>query len=452
MSYLQKIIDALYFFFSFRRIHRLTDVYVPGDNAKKTFVEREAIGKSFELSLETPGKQIVVYGKSGSGKSTVINAKFSIYFDDKVGMVCTSDTTYEELLKSAFDDLELYVTTQKSKTNQYLISSEGKAKSSVLEAKTLFQSSESSQNLNERVITYQISENKLARALKEKNVCWIIEDFHLLGIDVKNKLARCLKVFTDLGAKMIIAGIVGSPKELLLYNTELTNRLSEFYVPLMSESELHSIITAGEKLLNVEFEDNCKNVIVKLSNGYAGVCHQLCLNMCWVNDIKSTQRKKKILGLGDLSETLYLYIGDKTDSFKKNYVNAFIRSEEGINYAKQIILSYFRTGQDVMNLQQFKYDFKKNVKEYSYDLFAKSLDDLVKKGVLDFNEIQSKYSISNPIFHVYCYINLKDEIDTINKERLREEVNKFQTVNLEKIQAMSFSTMTEIIPALMNMK
>ncbi len=58
-------------------IFRVTDVFTPATPARVTFVERDAINEKLVNALNTPGKQIVVYGHSGNGKSTFLVNKLN---------------------------------------------------------------------------------------------------------------------------------------------------------------------------------------------------------------------------------------------------------------------------------------------------------------------------------------------------------------------------------------
>ena len=52
--------------------HSLQEVFTPGTVAKVNYLRRTELEKRISASLETPGVQIVLYGHSGSGKTTVI--------------------------------------------------------------------------------------------------------------------------------------------------------------------------------------------------------------------------------------------------------------------------------------------------------------------------------------------------------------------------------------------
>lgn len=48
----------------------LSEIFTPTRPANLTYVERDKESEQLIRALKTPGKQIIVYGNSGSGKTT----------------------------------------------------------------------------------------------------------------------------------------------------------------------------------------------------------------------------------------------------------------------------------------------------------------------------------------------------------------------------------------------
>ena len=58
-------------------------VFTPTTQAKVNFVERnKELTNTFVDAIETPGKQVVVFGESGSGKSTFVKNKLEQVGED----------------------------------------------------------------------------------------------------------------------------------------------------------------------------------------------------------------------------------------------------------------------------------------------------------------------------------------------------------------------------------
>ena len=75
---------------------------------------REEVNDKLVEALMTPGTQLVVYGYSGSGKSTLLRNKLRQIYEREITTRCTSSTSFDQLMLSAFDDLDSYYVTEKS--------------------------------------------------------------------------------------------------------------------------------------------------------------------------------------------------------------------------------------------------------------------------------------------------------------------------------------------------
>ena len=51
---------------------KTVDVFTPTKSADLNYIERPELEKQIVSSLDMPGKQILIFGHSGSGKTTVI--------------------------------------------------------------------------------------------------------------------------------------------------------------------------------------------------------------------------------------------------------------------------------------------------------------------------------------------------------------------------------------------
>ena len=87
---------------------RSNAVFTPSTPAKLTFVERDSVNIQIVNALSTPGKQLVIYGHSGCGKTTLIINKLNQIYEDHITVRCISSLTYGEIILQAFDELNPY--------------------------------------------------------------------------------------------------------------------------------------------------------------------------------------------------------------------------------------------------------------------------------------------------------------------------------------------------------
>ena len=82
------------------------DVFTPTKPARIAFVERDSVNDKLVNSLTTPGKQIVVYGHSGTGKTTLLVNKLTQLYERHITTRCMKGLKFEQLILDAFDQLE----------------------------------------------------------------------------------------------------------------------------------------------------------------------------------------------------------------------------------------------------------------------------------------------------------------------------------------------------------
>lgn len=68
--------------------HSVRDVFTPTKPARIAFVEREEVNDKLVNALRTPGKQLVVYGHSGTGKTTLLLNKLQQLYEHHITTRC----------------------------------------------------------------------------------------------------------------------------------------------------------------------------------------------------------------------------------------------------------------------------------------------------------------------------------------------------------------------------
>jgi len=170
---------------------------------------------------------------------------------------CSTATTYESLLLDAFDQLDPYylqgTTTQKSRN----ISPALTAGFLNFKASLAAGLSEGSSQAETRVLPPQLTAQRLAEFLGFQGMCWVIEDFHKMLPSETVPFSQSLKIFCDVSAnypdvKTISIGATETARQVVEYDPEMRNRVSELLVPLMTHDELSEIIINGQDLLNID--------------------------------------------------------------------------------------------------------------------------------------------------------------------------------------------------------
>ncbi len=311
--------------------HTAMAVFTPTSIARLNFVERSEINSQIVNALRTPGKQVIIYGETGGGKSTLLANKLDQLYEGAVFTRCSELSTFESLLLAAFDEAEPYIDV----ATKYSVSA-SKAVSLqhiLLGIRGALQASSTSETstTSERAVPIQLTAQRLAQFLGLLNYCWVIEDFHKVAPDEKVKLAQALKIFCDTSmdyphVRVVALGAMRSARDVIAYDPEMANRVAEIEVPLMSDKEIGNIIDNGAELLNIDFGPT-RDLLVLYSMGVASICHQLCLNMCQANDIDVSVKKTFEFSPSDLQEALETYVRDVSDTFRSRFERAFRRRQ-----------------------------------------------------------------------------------------------------------------------------
>ncbi|GJM34888.1 MAG: hypothetical protein DHS20C18_38890 [Saprospiraceae bacterium] len=409
------------------------DVFTPASAAKLTFVERTEQKNDLLKAIKTYGRQIIIYGYTGSGKTTLVT---NILQQEKINFVTTSceeTTTINQIILSAFDKLNPYYIEEKSQSTKYKISKELKAKYLGIEAKLNGEINTDNTTTLKRILPVQLSPQRLAEFFGAINCIWVIEDFHKVKNEERVRLAHIMKIFKDIASKdkqtkIIAIGAVGSPRELFDSNKNLKDRVAEIYVPLMREEEIKSIMSKGKNLLRIDFSEKVEEKIINLSNGLASVCHHLCLNLCISQRIDKQKGKTRMqFESNDLDLAVQKYVKEQSDSFKAIYDRATrIEEDNQSNEWTTVINAMLGLQIEEITYTELLNEIRKIKPFFQKDHLTYCLEQLTspeRDEVLRFDDDSKKYSFSNPFFKVYAMMRLERDL----KHRL-QKVNK--TINV----------------------
>lgn len=411
-------------------------VFTPSSPAKKSFVEREVINDQLVDALRTPGKQIIIYGHSGSGKTTLLINKLNQVYENHIITRCMKDSTIENILIDAFDNLNKYYVVgkdlKKTKTIGLDIETMFEAIKGVLSFKNV---KEKGKNIK-RVVPVQLTPSNLAKFFGHKKCCWVLEDFHKVNADVKKSLSQIMKVFMDSAidypdVKIIAIGAVATAREVVNWDPEMKNRVTEIYVPLMETKELREIIRIGEGYLNISIGASTKKRFARYSSGLASICHQLCLNMCYSAGINETLEENYLFLEKDFRNAIQTYLRDNSDTLKQRYNNA-AKDHKIIKYsnAKEIINAMLRLDKEDMTHNEIWNEIKKIHPKYpagNLSTYLKQLRSSERGEIIRFDESSNKYSFSDPFFKAYAYcVTGDDGIKLTREEIIRISFEKFK--------------------------
>ncbi|OEK05392.1 P-loop NTPase family protein [Roseivirga misakiensis] len=428
----------------------INEIFTPSSPATHTFVDRPAINNLLVDAIRTRGKQLIIYGHSGTGKTTLLFNKLNQTYDDYIITRCTSDLSFNQLVSNAFDQLGTFFISKKTNHLSSSINSSLSTDYQLIKGSLGYSKSKNKFEEFQPIIAPQLTPQKLAAFFGSSNSCWVIDDFHKMEEDEKKKLAQYMKVFMDESVnypyvKIVAIGAVGTAKEVLKLDNELNNRVSEIQVHFMSRDELKEIIAKGESRLNISITENVKDEIVKFSTGLPAVTHQLSYNLCTSKDLYETSEAHLTFNNDDFREALANYIITNSGYLHDRYEKAIDEpSEYHLPLCYHILRSFIISEKHNLSLNDVHSYFKKHKHPQQKALLEYLLQQLThdKRGnALNYDIPSQTWFISDPFFRVYgiCAMklaqqDLQAQLDLFNKESIEKSKKKVKEEQRDMIK------------------
>lgn len=384
-------------------------VFTPTSPAKLTFVERvDRVNEELVDALRIPGMQIIIYGPSGAGKTTLIINKLNQLYESNIVTRCMVGMTMEQIILDGFDQLNCYYLSEKTDSNKTTISSEMKA--SYLGLKT--QIEKHYQETSTRLLPIQLTPQRLAQYFGASGNCWVLEDFHKIDESEKIKLSQIMKIFMDSSVdyselKIIAIGAVDSAREVVKYDQEMKQRVTEVFIPLMMDDEIAKIIYEGEKLLNVKFKSIITKRILRFSSGLPSVCHHLCLYMCTNNGIYETLDEIRTFSEDDFDKAVEKYVQSSSDTLKEIFDKAVkVGRVRKYNNPQIILKAILDLGKEGLTHNEILNKIKKEIPDYppgNLTSYLKQLQSKVRGSILRLDSNAGKYYFTSPFVKAYAH-------------------------------------------------
>lgn len=430
-------------------IFDIYDVFTPTKPAKLTFVERDIINEMLVNALRTPGKQLVVYGHSGSGKTTLLVNKLNQLYERHVITRCMEGLSYEQILIDAFDQLSPYYEENRVTKKTHLISSNISQDFFLIKSQVSGEFSEESESKYTRSLPPQLTPQSLAKFIGEINACWVLDDFHKIDDEERNKISQTMKVFMDMATdyntvKIIAIGAVDTARRVIEYDTEMRNRIAEINVPMINETEMKLIINTACNLLNISLDISTINRIIYFSGGHASICHQLCLNMCVLNNIYETCKNNYTINHKNLDAALIEYIENNSNTLKKAFDSAIkTKIKKRYNNAALILRAISELPESgALRSEIYKKittHYEPNYPHGNLTKFLKVLCTENDNSLLNFDSYSGKYLFKDAIHRAFAlaYFDIKENHnihDTDNTDRLVQEAKDQIDELIEKLK------------------
>ncbi len=396
--------------FAKRKKYELAEVFTPTVSAEVAYTHRDDIEKQLDKAIDIPGKQVVIFGHSGSGKTTVLKHILNRKNIRIITSACTASSTIESIILDAFDQLNPYYVSGSTESVKKGISGELSAEYHNIArsiSSTVSAFSEIEHEVNKlRVLPPQLTEQRLCHFICSADLIWVIEDFHKVNDDEKIKISQMMKLFMDRTpagrkSKIVVLGAAEHGYEVCKYDSELNNRVAEVEVPLLTEGEIKNIIQLGCKALNISMSDNLIANIAQYSNCLATIAHQLAYNLCYNSDVKTTQKKTKVISDEKLNKAVEDFTSEKQDTYNKLYMEITKHNKAKFSNVELILDAVSSLDDNVIHRDIFDYIAKNNpdypqsnASAYLAKLCSPTLNEVLRNT-------GGRYSFSDPFFKAY---------------------------------------------------
>lgn len=426
---------------------RVEEVFTPAKAADANYIERSEIDSMLSSEMCTPGKQIVVYGHSGSGKTSSVRNSLKKNQYNFIRTHCESSTTFEQLILNAFDELNVFVVSGETHKQSAALNGQLAIEYNNIKGNIGRESAYEESCTFSRLLPPQLTPQKLAQFLGEGKIVWLIEDFHKVSPTEKIRIADVIKIFVDNAndytvSKIICIGACQSAHDLIELDPNLKTRVSEVSVPLLSDEEIEKIIVNGFSLLNVEPSKSLVEKLVYYSDRLGASAHQMCMDICKGEKIKHTTFKKKHINDASFQYAVDGFIKRSSDTFKSIYETA-VKNELGW----YILKTFAHNVKDKLSLDEICKRVNKRNVSFEKEQIQKKLEELMNPtfNIIYFNSNSEKYALSTPFWHRFLRLQF-----SIEKSEQTQKKKHRNNPNLKLVADKKYQIEDEILIDLIN--
>ena len=354
-------------------------------------------GRKIEINqltgaLSAGGCHALLYGDRGVGKTSLARHSCQCLGLTYYVHQCSSEDTFVSIVEDFLTSMGF----------QYNASESVSTKGSVNVAPLGLGASTDVEKSSSKRINYSPDNPSwVSKQLQNNNCVLIIDEYDVIkSAKEKFKISQLIKSLSDINseAKILVVGIGSSAKELLEGHESIVRCLEEVHLGRMSETELRSILENGAERLDLSFDEDVKNTIVKASIGFPYFTHLLGLKSV----IATIQKDLDCVSMEEYNEGLELALRSMDRSLQDSYKEAIGDSN---NLVKRQLLYCVATAnteeittRQIKALHEKEYGIQLDTVNINYNLSKAMGNDSsallrrMRKGV---------YVFSNPLMPVY---------------------------------------------------
>jgi hypothetical protein len=313
-----------------RTIYALGQVFTPSQPANLAFVPRTVQEDDLRSLLGAAGTQVLIWGESGAGKSSVaykvLNEEKRLYIVTK----CDGKSDYASILSSAFAQTQEIMADKSTSHDTATVKTSTKFGGGATPVESSAEGSwESGQSKDfVPIVQTQVSAETLAKILGRRETVWVIEDLHKVDAATKEAISDLLKVFSDESrtaprTAVMALGASDTASDILKSPANMTGRLATVELPPLTRAELASILETGGKLLHVDFSPILDQIVAS-SVGVASITHGLAFEVCMALGVRQTSEAQIVAAQASFDTAIDRYMRTRIGDMKGDFDAALI--------------------------------------------------------------------------------------------------------------------------------
>lgn len=406
------------------------DVFTPAKPVSTdmfTTRRHERLQDRVEDALNEPGRQVILYGDTGVGKTSLVTYLAVQRAIKLLRVECGAP--FEDMMRDALGrvvgDAEIEQVQKSAKQAEF-----GVGLANFLNAKaTKISSDEVKFAKYPRSVGGLVAETL---SLLGHRVLFLDNFENIYGkdhsADTARSVAELLKLLSDRGAtrksevKAVVAGIPRAAEQLVVLDAPTARRTAQIEVGRMPSEELTQILDRGARKLGLEFDPLCAHRIVAASDGFPYYTHLHALHASRA----VIAAKRRHVTLEDFESSLDEILNDCDLALRKAY-SAAIETTGEVRVRKSILEAIATITHPDVSFKEIRESFLKLHPEYGKPEKLNFLSTAIKplketyRILEDSGRPKSKknlYRFTNPLMRGYVLLRRDREIREKSQEPL----------------------------------
>ena len=275
--------------FFFKNVYYTSEVFKNNGIPQYTLVKRHDIEDKLNEIVQLRNKVVLFLGYSKSGKTVYRKTFFNEKNIHPIVYRSNKDSTCNDFYNYICQEANIPTKTGVNNSSEETLELQNTTGIKDISSTNIKGISKSSKSKSYKYPDIKIDVNHVCNNLsKNRNICIVIEDFHLLNDNFSKTLSEDIKHFLDDEILLVIIGIPSSPSRALKNNPDLGGRTLNILFDYLHKEEINEILDKGEKKINVKFKSDVRDRIIENSMKNVFLVQSIALKLLESNGIKKS--------------------------------------------------------------------------------------------------------------------------------------------------------------------